>query len=232
MAIRFYKAMTGRGTPDVAYYPLGNSFAYLAGDVLGLLSGTSAQTDASPAGTVRRMGASVGGAAASFPLVLASGALGIAKDFATASAAGISTTPAAPSGVNPMFQPKLALPSRSDTYSGSDPVAGVVRSQIAVFLATDNNVFIQRIKKGTRTTSALRGTKCNLTYNATSLEFEVDVAIVANPFVEIVEVPPLYNDNRTYYDSATFATDNFGGWVAFRFLPSVQQITAGTTYAS
>lgn len=231
MPIRPYAFQGGVGVPDVDYYPAGNGFAYKVGDVLGLMSGTSAQTDGSPAGTLRRLGAIVGGAAASFPIVLASGIIGIVGDDLTASAAGISTTPAAPTGVNPMVPAKLALPSRSDALSGSNAIAGVQRSQTKVWLATDQNYFIQRHKKATRVNQTLVGALCALTYNAVTLEFEVD-STAGSPSVVIVDMAPTYGDNRTYYDSATFATDLFGAWVVFKFIPSVQASPLGLRYAT
>lgn len=218
--------------PDVDYRPLGNSFAYKSGDVVGIMSGTSGQTDASPAGTMRRLGAVVGGSAASFPIVLASGIWGVVWNDATADSSGNVVSQAAPTGVNPQVVPiNAAGNSRSKLLSYAPAIAGVQRAELSIWLADQNNYFVQRHKKGTRVNISLVGKLAALTYNATTLEFEVDTT-GSNPTVVVEDVPPMYGDNRTYYDSATFATDTVGGWVVFRFIPSVQAQPAGLSYAS
>lgn len=197
-----------------------------------MMSGTSAQTDASPAGTMRRLGANVGGAAASFPIVLASGIWGVVWNDARVDASGNLISPAVPTGKNPQVEPTLALPSYSSGLSLTPPIAGAQRPGLTMFLANQNNYFIQRHKQGTRVNVGLVGKQCALTYNATRLEFEVD-STAGNPTVVIEDVPQFFGGSpNTFYDSSTFATDALGAFVVFRFLPSVQAQPGGLTYAS
>lgn len=235
MPIRVWTGEAGTAMPVLDYYPAGNSFTYKSGDLLGLLSGTSAQTDGSPAGTLRRFGATQGGAAASFPPARANGMLGMVFNDLTANASGIGGTPAAPTGVNPAVPAVLAVPSFDRVQSLSPAIAGVQRSMVTVVLANDTNFFVQRHKKGTRVNQSLVGATAALTYNATTLEFEVDTTGVTpgtNDYVVITDMCPFYNDNRTWYDSSTFATDAYGAWVVFQFLPAVMAAKLGLRYSS
>jgi len=233
MSIRWYKSYRQDGEPDVDYYRVGNGFTYLSGDVLGMLSGTSAQSDASPAGTLRRLGASVGGTATAFPIIVASGIWGVAWNDATTDDNGNIITPSVPSTIDPSVPAILPLPAYDLRHPAAAPVAGVRRGQMGIWKATGVNVFIQRHKAGTRVNQLLVGKPANLTYNATTDEFEVDTTGASNKNVVVItEVPPLYDDNITYYDSASYATDAVAGWVAFTFLPAVQGPVQGLMYSS
>lgn len=213
MAIRVYKADFSLGAPQDDYLMAGNSMAVLAGDLIG--------RNSSPAGTaLRRTTITTGG-----------GIYGFAADDITTDANGISSTPAAPSGVNPAFVAHFALNNYADRMFPSGAVAGAVRSLLRMALATSDNVFIQRHKAGVaRVNQSLVGLKCDLVYNSTTAEFEVDSTTTTLGCIEIVEVPPMYNDNRTLYDSATFATDALAAWCAFKVIASFQAQPNGLSY--
>jgi len=230
MGIRPYQ-FNYSGEPAVVPMMAGNSFNYKYGDVVGIMSGTSVQADGSPAGTARRLGASVGGGAGSFPIILADGIYGIVRDDLSTDANGVVKTPAAPPGINPAVVPTPALPSRSAALPLMPAVAGAQRSALMVYLLNGATYFIQRHKKGTRVNSALNGKQAALTYNTVTNEFEVDTT-AGSPSVVVEGMAPTYNDNSKYYDSATFAIDAVGAWVVFRVLGTVAAEPNGLTYPS
>lgn len=230
MPIEWVRSVTDNNVPRMFYPGAGNSFTYLQGDVVGLMSGTSAQTDASPAGTARRFGANVGGAGASFPIVLASGVLGIVTAPVTSDASGNAITPTGPTGVLANVQPVLALNSMSNLAAPSI-AAGVQRNVVPVAVADQNSVFQQRHKKGTRINDGLLGKLAALTFNSTTKEFEVDTT-AGSPCVVITRIEKLTHDNYLWFDSSTFASDAFGAWVEFQFIDSVQALPNGLTYAT
>lgn len=211
--IRLYRSEESLGAPRLDYRPAGNSMAALAGDIMGLTTGGLLSRRAT-AGQITANG----------------GVWGILVDDLTTDANGVASTPAAPSGVNPAVPAKLALTQRADSFSLAAAIAGVQRSQGRVYPALDGNVFIQRHKIGTRVNQSLIGKKCDFTWNTTTLEWEVDTTDTTVGMLTIVEIPPFYADNKTYYDSATYATDAKNAWVAFVIVPALQASLNGLRY--
>ena len=212
MAIRHYKSLD-KAADKVGHYPAGNSMAALAGDVMGNTTGGLLSRRAT-AGTITAAG----------------GILGFLVHSLTTDANGVASTPAAPTGVHPAVVPKLALTQYADRMSMAPPISAAQRSMGMVYLANPFNVFIQRHKIGTRVNIGLVGKKCDFTWNTTTLEWEVDTTVTTVGMIEITEVPAHYMDNRTYYDSATFATDTKNAWVAFMVDPLLYAQAKGLSY--
>lgn len=213
MSIRMYKSDQSLGIPVEDYESCANSMAALAGDVFGLTTGGLWS---------RRTSITSGG-----------GVWGINKNDVTTDANGFATTPAAPTGVNPATQAHLAITQYADRlFAGAQTISGVTRSLANVWLANNANTFIQRHKKGTRCNNSIVGKLCDLVWNSTTLEFEVDTTTTTLSCIVVVEVPPTYADNLTkgYYDSASFASDAYGPWCAFKFVPAFQAQGQGLRY--
>lgn len=214
MAIRLYKSSYSLGAPHMDYLRAGNSMTVLAGDVIGVLS-------SSPIGTASRRATLTSGG----------GIWGIAASDLTTDSNGNVQSPAFSSTIDTAIQPILALPAYASRLSPAGTVAGTARrAQLDVYLADDSNIFIQRHKAGTRVNQSLVGIKCDLVYNAVTLEWEVDTGTTSSGMIVIEEVPPFYADNRTLYDSATFATDTYGAWLAFKVVPAWQGQPNGLRY--
>lgn len=209
------------GAPDVGWSPVGNSITSQGGDVYGLTT----------AGLVGRLNATGGGTIISS----GGGILGIAANAFTSDSAGNIIAPSAPSGVSPGVPARLAMPSYSLRVPPAAPIAGVQRGQTQYYLASNANFFIQRHKAGTRVNDSLCGKLCDLVWNATTLEWEPDTT--ATSINDIVIAPadkqmPWYLDNKTLWDSSTFATDALDAWIVFQIVPAFQSAAAGLRYSS
>lgn len=223
VAIEIINAQVGVGSPDTAWLPIGNSVTALAGDVIG-------ETTAGLAGRLNSHG---GGTA----ITAGGGVFGILQSAATSDANGRITTPATPTGVDPSVPAILAMPSYNNRVPPASPIAGVRRSQVLCYLASNGNYFIQRHKVGTRVNISLCGKLCDLTWNDTTGEWEVDTT--STSVNEIVVAPaslqlPYFRDNftRNYWDSATYASDTLAGWLVFQFAPGFDASKYGLRYAS
>lgn len=219
MAIDCINVLAGVGAPDVGWIPIGNSVTMLAGDVVG-------ETTGGLAGKLTGSGTAI---------TAAGGIFGFAANGITSDSSGRVTTPSAPSGVDPGVPAILPLPSYSARVPPAAPIAGTRRSQVQCWLASGSNYFIQRHKAGTRVNDSLCGLKCDLTWNSTTSEWEVDSTVTT--IGEIVIAPAglqlvLWKDNRTLWDSSTYATDTYNAWVVFQVLPTLNASKYGLRYAS
>lgn len=221
MGIRLANVVGNLGAPDVAYSPIGNSVTLKAGDLLGLTT----------AGLVGRLNNHSSGTVVSS----AGGVWGISVDDVTSDGSGNIITPSAPTGVDPGVPAVLAIPSYGRRVTPAFPIAGVRRGQVRLYKATNRNFFIQRHKAGTRVNGSLSGLKCDLTWNDTTLEWEVDSTSTSVGSIVIAPANmqlPWYYDNKTLYDSATYATDASGAWVVFQIAAAADAEDNGLRYSS
>lgn len=221
MSIHLANVIGGVGAPDVAWLPTGVSIIWKAGDVVGETTG----------GLAGLLNNHAGGT----PIAAVSGIFGIAVNDDTSDANGRWVSPSVATGIDPSVPAVLALPTYGRRVTPAPPIAGVRKSQMECWLASPNNYFIQRHKQGTRVNDSLAGKLCDLTWNDTTLEWEVDTTSTAVNSIVVAPAGlqlPLYRDNTTLWDSATFATDTYGAWLVFQFVPTQDASKYGLRYAS
>jgi hypothetical protein len=216
MGIRYVASIGNSGAPVVGWSPVGNSLSCLPGDVHGLTTG----------GFLNRLDDEGG------QVITAGGGIwGIGINTWTSDASGNLTNPAVPTGVNPNVPAQLALSSYNRRTYANEPIAGVYRGLAEYWKPDFNNVFIQRMKQGIRVNSSLVGKKCDLVYNDTTNEWEPDTSATSVNDIVISEIQfPLYKDNISLWDSATFATDTYGAWVAFQIVRAFDAEANGLRY--
>lgn len=207
-------------TPRSAWLPTGVSIIWKAGDVVGETTG----------GLAGLLNNHAGGTI----IAAANGIAGIASDDNTSDSNGRWQSRALPTGVDPSVPAHLAIDSYGMRVTPAAPIAGVRKSQMKLWTVT-GNYFIQRHKQGTRVNDSLCGKLCDLTWNDTTLEWEVDTTstsvnsiVVASADLQMVN----YKDNTTLWDSATFASDTYGAWVVFSIVPTQDALTRGLRYSS
>lgn len=216
MGIRLVALLGNTGAPQVGWSPVGASLTCLPGDVLGLTTG----------GLLNRLDDEGGQVITS-----GGGIWGISINSFRSDASGNIINPAVPTGVNPNVPADLALSSYSRRVYANEPIAGDYNGLAEFWKPDFDNVFIQRHKQGTRVNSSLIGKKCDLVYNDTTNEWEVDTTATSVNDIVISEIQfPLYKDNITIWDSATFATDTYGAWIAFHVVPAFNAETLGLRY--
>ncbi len=218
--MKIINAQAGIGAPKVSWDPMGASLTFKTGSVLGLTTGGRLALLSGGGGQV---------------ITSDGGVWGVSVNNVVTDSAGRIIGPAAPAGIDPAVTPIFALPSYSMRVTPSSPIAGVRYGQGESWSPIETNFFIQRHKAGTRVNDSLCGKKCDLVWNATTTEWEVDST--ATSVNDIVIAPsanqlPGYYDNLTgnLWDSATFATDTYGAWVVFSFVPSFDAQLNGLRY--
>jgi hypothetical protein len=219
--IGLVNSISNLGAPDVGYSPVGVSITSKQGDVLGLTTG----------GLIGRLNATGGGTI----IAVGGGIWGIGANDFTSDASGNITAQAAPTGVAGNVPARLALGSYGQRVAPASPISGVAYGQAQYYLPSSNNYFIQRHKKGTRVNDSLCGKKCDLTWNATTLEWEVDTTSTSLNEIVVALASfqlPWYLDNKTLWDDTTFATDASGAWVVFQVVPAYNAEALGLRYAT
>lgn len=212
MPIKVFSVTGGIGVPSVQAYPCDASNSLPAGCLVGLDTG----------GQLRLL--SSGGTA-----LAANGILGIPVDDTYTNASSVPVAPSLPTGVAASVYPTLGVPNMSSVLS-SVAIAGTDTPQAMIIEATDDVLFVQRGKKGIRWNQSLVGKVCDLVWNSTTSEYEPDTGTTSLNCIVIRDVPRWYGDNRTYYDSANYATDAVGAYVVFSVVDSFQQIRGLTRY--
>lgn len=213
MGIRLVSVDGSLGDPDVGWSPVANSQTVLAGDVLGLTTG----------GLAERLGSAA--------ITSGGGIWGFSVNDFTSDGSGNLINPSAPSGVAPGVPAQLALASYDRRVATAPPIAGVQRGQAEYWTGNFRNIFIQRHKAGTRCNMSLVGKKCDLTWNSSTNEWEVDTTATSLNCIIISQFQfPLYKDNKTLWDSATYATDTYAAWVAFQVTPAFYAQALGLRY--
>ncbi len=217
MSIRLALVDGSVGEPAIGWSPVDDSLVCKAGDVMGLTTGGLLFRTDDEGGQVITSGGGIWGI--------------LVNDFTSDSDGNIINS-AAPSGVNPGVPAQLALSSYDRRVRPNAPIAGVYRGLAEYWTPDSRNVFIQRHKAGTRVNDSLCGKKCDLVYNDTTNEWEVDTtATSVNDIVIYKTQFPMYNDNVQLFDSATFATDTYGAWIAFQIQPSFNAEALGLRYS-
>ena len=216
MSIRLVAVDGSQGAPDIGWSPVADSLDCLVGDVMGLYTnGQMFRTD-DEGGQVISSGGGVWGV--------------LINNF-TSDADGNIINSAAPANVSPTVPAQLALSSYNRRILPNDSISGVVRGMAQFWTPDFRNVFIQRQKQGTRINSSYCGKKCDLVYNDATNEWEVDVSATSVGDIIVSQFQyPLYKDNNSLWDSASFATDDFGAWVAFQFNPAFNAEQNGLRY--
>lgn len=215
MGIRLVATVDGQ-RPDVVWSPVGASLTVLSGDVQGLTTG----------GLLNRLDDEGGQV-----ITTGGGIWGISVNDYSSDASGNLTNPAVPTGVNPNVTAQLALSSYNRRVYANQPIAGDYNGLAELWTSKFSNIFIQRMKQGIRVNGSLVGKKCDLVYNDTTNEWEVDTSATSVNDIVISNVQfPLYKDNKSLWDSATFATDTFGAWVAFQIVPAFYAESLGLRY--
>ncbi len=218
MSIHLLTVNGREGVPDVGWSPVANSQTCLSGDVVGLTTGGLISRLDDEGGQVITSGGGIWGI--------------LVNDF-TSNSAGAIQNPAAPSGVAANVPANLALGSYSQRIRPNQPISGVFRGMAEYWSSNPQNIFIQRHKQGTRVNASLCGKKCDLVYNDTTNEWEVDTTATSVNDIVIAAAEfqvPTYRDNTTYWDSATFATDTYGAWIAFSVVPAFYAEALGLRY--
>lgn len=224
MGIQCVNATLGIGDPQTVYLPMSNSMQGLPGDVFGLTTGGLALRLDDEGGQVITSGG---------------GIYGIAQDSYASNSAGGVTTPAGPSGVASNVPANLAIGSYGQRVPPAAPIAGVARGQVRAFGVGAGNYFIQRHKQGTRVNDSLCGKKCDLVYNDTTNEWEVDTTATSVNDIVIApanfQMPGWYDNgpnfaNHGLWDSASYATDTYGAWIVFTVVPAFNAEANGLRY--
>lgn len=213
MSIKLVAVDGSRGEPQVRWSPVGASQTVLSGDMFGLTTG----------GLLKRLG--------SGDLTSGGGIWGFGVNDYISNSAGDITAPAIPTGVNPNVRPVLGMESYNRRVYANQPIAGDYNGLAQVWDGDPRNIFIQRHKVGTRVNASLIGKKCDLVWNATTLEWEVDTTATSVNCVVVSSIQfPLYRANTTLWDSSTFATDAKGAWIAFQIVPAFDAGSLGLRY--
>lgn len=214
MSIRLVGVDGSIGEPAVGWSPVATTQTVLAGDVLGLTTG----------GLLERLGSGA--------ITSGGGIWGFALNDFKSDSNGDLTNPSTPSGVNGQVPAQLALSSYDRRVLATDAIAGDVNGQAEYWKSDFRNIFIQRHKLGTRVNSSLIGKKCDLTWNGTTSEWEVDTTATSLNCIVISQFQlPRFKDNTTYWDSATYATDTLAAWVCFQVVPAFDAEQLGLRYS-
>lgn len=205
MPIKWHHNQNGL-PPLVLPYPVPVSLSCKAGDVVGITGSTGA--------LVRRLTGVV--------INASGGVLGIMHDDCYTDSSGNLIAPTKVSTIATNVQADLAL-SGGPALLPTTTLAGVTTPQALVIVARPDDVFIQRARAtSARYHDGLAEDICDLVWNATTLEWEVDSSATSVNDIAIVSVPKMYGNTSTgnfkYRDSATYATDTYAPYVCFKFL--------------